>query len=169
MKFRIEIELPSVDQITRGLRPPSVKAAQDAAEAERTLAERRKELVDRKRAADEMPERVRSGQASSAKLAEALQKRDAAVLKVQQAELALTQAKERAVVEARDAEAAHRLDIDRRLKPLEDAAAQIDPVLIKIRELAVELARADGRGGMFAIDWTEPPGATLARFPLGSR
>lgn len=160
--FKLEIKLPTVDEATRDLKPLAVRAEKIAAEAARTIEERRKELAECERRAREMPDRIRRGEVAAKDLAAALAKRDAAKVRVEEALADLTKATERAATEQKAAKAALEVEFGRVVKQLEDVVDQVNPVLSELYDLAIAIAKARDGVGIIALEWIEPPSARMA-------
>jgi chromosome segregation ATPase len=161
--IKLELKMPTFDEITRDVKPLTVKAEQIAAEAERKLPELRTELAACEKRVRELPDQVRAGRASPSELEKALRDRDAMKARIAQAAVDAVTARERASNATRDADVERRRLIGDRIKLLEDVRDQINPVLVELRELCGAVARADGRNGVIGLAWCDSP-ASMLRF-----
>lgn len=161
MKTKITIDLPSREDLLRGLEPRQVyqalvRAESDAAKAEQALERARPELAELERTVAELPARVQRGELKASALTDALRERDARARSILSCEASLAKARERLDLEQKTAAAAVQREIERRAEVLGRVAAELAPVLAELHTLSDQLARAANPlalGGFVDVDW----------------
>jgi hypothetical protein len=145
-KHKIEIKLPSTEDLTAGLTlqqvyPDLERAQESVAKAEQSLDRARRELAERERRIVDLPAKIHRGEVKASALTDALRERDAAALLVLPAEQALQKARETVTSEEKYAKVALEREFERRWKPIEQAAAEVTALLTEIGERATALSK----------------------------
>ncbi len=157
MRMKLVIDLPSRDELVRGLTLHEVHPAlgrTEAAviEAERDLGAAREVLAGLERRVAALPAKVHSGAASPSDLKSALLDRETAALRIGPFEGDLAAARARVAVEQTRAQGALEAAVVRRCQVLGRIAAEVAPVLSELRALESVLAHAVGAVGL-GIAW----------------
>jgi chromosome segregation ATPase len=160
VKFKIEIKLPSAKELIAGLSVQQVypgleRAQESAAKAEQSLDRARRELGELERRVAELPARIHRGEVKASALTDTMRERDAKALLIVPADAALTKAKEHLAAEEKYAKLALDREFARREEQLQEAAAEMNPALLELGELANALSIA--RKEFVLIDWECSP------------
>ena len=152
MKYKLNLELPSADELTEGLDlhdvyPALADAERELQSAADQLGEARAEFARLGQQAESLARQIRIGEATTRSLDETLLARGRVALELKSLEVAVTAAKSKLPATRKAAVAAREELIASRRIELQKVADQLAPVLHALNAADGELER--GRGAVF--------------------